>query len=82
MFNISDFFKKFSNLEKDNFYKTQKILQTIKYFTNIELTKDNIEIVGERLRIKSTPVYRNEIFMNKSKIEERLRESKIFLTII
>jgi hypothetical protein len=82
MFNISNFLQKFLNLEKDNNAKLSIILDVIKKETNIELSKEMLEIKGDNLKIKCNPVFRNEIFMHKSQIEDSLKSQKIFLKII
>jgi len=82
MFNISNFLEKFLKLDKDNHLKTALILETFKKVVGLELTKDNIEIRGDNIKLKVSPVFRNEIFMHKSQIEDALKDQKIFLNII
>lgn len=82
MNSITGFLQKFLNLEKDNNTKLSIILSVIKQETNIDLTREMLEIKGDNLKINCNPVFRNEIFMHKSKIEEELKNSKIFLKII
>lgn len=74
--------QKFLNLEKDNNAKLSLILEAIKKETGIEIKKENIEITGNNLRLKTSPIVRNEIFMHRSQIEESLKSSKIFLKLI
>ena len=81
MYNISGFLHKFLNLERDNNTKLSVILETIKKETDIELSKEMLEIKGDNLKINCNPVFRNEIFMNKEKIENLLKSQKIFLNI-
>ena len=82
MNNISGFLQKFLNLEKDNNTKLSIILDTIKKETGLELSKNMLEIKGDYLKINCNPVFRNEIFMHQSQIENSLKSSKIFLKII
>ncbi|KKQ78009.1 MAG: hypothetical protein A3A96_03085 [Candidatus Zambryskibacteria bacterium RIFCSPLOWO2_01_FULL_39_39] len=82
MYNISGFLHKFLNLERDNNTKLSVILETIKKETDIELSKEMLEIKGDNLKINCNPVFRNEIFMHQSQIENSLKSSKIFLKII
>ena len=82
MISISRFLEKFLKLDKDNHLKTILILETFKKVAGLELTKENIEIKGDRIKLKVNPVFRNEIFMRKSQIEDALRDQKIFLMIV
>jgi hypothetical protein len=82
IFNISDFLQKFLKLEKDNNTKLAIILDIIKKETNIELTKDMLEIRGDNIKLNCNPVFRNEIFMHQAQIEESLKQQKIFLKIV
>ena len=79
---ITDFLKKFVNLERDNNAKRSAILEIIKKHTGVEIKKEELDIKGETLKIKSNPVIRNEIFMHLSQIQEDLKERKIFLKIV
>jgi len=82
MLTIAHFLQKFLSLEKDNNTKLAIILDSIKQITNIELTKEMLEIKGDNIKLNCNPVFRNEIFMHKLKIKELLKEQKIFLNII
>jgi len=82
MFNISNFLEKFLLLEKNNETKLSIILNSIKQVTNIELSRDMLEIRGDNVKLNCNPVFRNEIFMYKSQIEEILKEQKVFLSIV
>lgn len=79
---ISNFLQKFLNLENNNKAKISAILDCIKQTTGLELPKENLEIKGDNLKLNCNPVFRNEIFMHKSEIEENLRSLKIFLKLI
>lgn len=81
MNNIGNFLHKFFNLEKDKNTKLSTALDIIKGKTGIELPRESIQIVNECLKISCNPVFRNEIFMHKSEIENDLKSRKIFLTI-
>ena len=82
MLTISNFLEKFLKLDKDNNIKLSLILEIIKQKTNLDLSKEVLEIKGDNLKIKCNPVMRNEIFMHKIAIEESLKSSKIFLRIV
>jgi len=82
MYNISGFLQKFLNLEKDNNTKLSLILETIKKETGLGLSKQMLEIKGDNVKLNCNPVFRNEIFMHQSQIEDSLKQQKIFLKII
>lgn len=82
MLDISNFLQKFLKLEKDNNTKLSIILSVLKQTTGIELSKEALEIRGDNLKINCNPVFRNEIFMHQSQIEDLLKSQKIFLKII
>jgi hypothetical protein len=82
MYNISGFLQKFLKFEKDNNTKISFILEMIKKETGLELTKDMLQIKGDTLKINCSPIFRNEIFMHLSQINNDLKSQKIFLKII
>ncbi len=82
MNSIAGFLQKFLNLEKDNNTKLLLILEAIKKETGVELKKEELLIKGDNVKLKCNPVFRNEIFMHQSQIEEQLKSSKIFLKIV
>ena len=55
---------------------------TEKKETNIELTREMLEIRGDNLKLNCNPVFRNEIFMHKPQIQDSLKEQKVFLSIV
>lgn len=82
MLEISNFLQKFLSLEKDNNTKLAIILDVIKQTAGLELKREMLEIKGDNLKLNCNPVFRNEIFMHKTKIEDSLKSQKIFLRII
>lgn len=82
MYNISGFLQKFLNLEKDNNTKIALILEVIKKETNLELSKEMLDIKGDSLKLNCNPVFRNEIFMHQEQIENHLKQKKIFLKLV
>jgi hypothetical protein len=82
MINISGFFQKFLNLEKDKNTKIILIIDVIKKETGLELSNQMLEIKGDSVRLNCNAVFRNEIFMHKSQIESALRVQKIFLNLV
>jgi len=79
---ISNFLQKFLSLEKDNNTKLSIILDVIKQKTNLELSREMLEVRGDNLKLNCNPVFRNEIFMHCSIIEDDLKSQKIFLKIV
>lgn len=79
---ISGFLQKFLSLERDNQKRISLVLESIKEVTALDLKKEDIEISGDFLKLKTNPVIRNEIFLYKEKIENLLRSNKIFLKIL
>ncbi|MFH0804520.1 MAG: hypothetical protein V1896_02880 [Candidatus Zambryskibacteria bacterium] len=82
MNNITNFLQKFLNLEKDNNAKLAIILDVTKQTTGLTLSREMLEIKGDNLKINCNPCQRSEIFMHCSKIEESLKQQKIFLKIV
>ncbi len=81
MLNIASFFDKFLNLDKNNNTRLFFIIEVIEESTGIKLNKENIKISGDYINIKCNPVFKNEIFFNKDKIETILKNKKIFLNL-
>jgi hypothetical protein len=82
MNNISGFLQKFLSLEKDNNTKLSIIMDVLKQKTNLDLSKEAVEIKGDSLKIKCNPVMRSEIFMHRDDIESALKAQKVFLKIV
>jgi hypothetical protein len=82
MYNIAGFLQKFLKFEKDNNTKISLILETIKKETGLELTKENLEIKENTLKLNCSPIFRNEIFMRLPQITSALNSQKIFLKIV
>jgi hypothetical protein len=82
MNNIAGFLQKFLNLEKDNNTKLCLVLDAIKQSAGFDITKETLEIKGDNLKINCSPVFRSEIFMHKSQIEDILKSQKIFLKLV
>lgn len=82
MNSISGFLQKFLNLDKSNQTKLFLILEIIKKETGLDLKKEMLEMKGESVKLNCGPVFRNEIFMHKEKIETELRKQKIFLKLV
>ena len=81
MFNISSFLEKFLKLDKTNGQLRQTLLVIIKEVSGVEIKNEDLDLKEEKVYLKCSPIFRNQIFMYKGKIEEKLRERKIFLEI-
>jgi hypothetical protein len=82
MLSVTNFLQKFLNLEKDNATKLSIIIDVIKQTSGLGLSKDMLEIKGDNLKVNCNPVFRNEIFMHQTQIEDSLKSQKIFLKIV
>ena len=82
MLDISNFFQKFLNLEKDNNTKLSIISDVVRQISGLTLAKEMIQIKGDQVKLNCNPVFRNEIFMCKLEIEKSLKSQKIFLNIV
>ncbi len=81
MFNVSSFLNRFLILDKNKKNKTDLIIKIIKKHTNIYLNKENIILSDDFLKLKTTNVFKNEIFLNKDLIIKDFNENNIFLEI-
>ena len=81
MFNISSFLEKFTKLHKNNEAIKQTLLSTIKEASGVSLKPTDLDLKEEKVYLKCSPIMRNQIFMHKEVIEERLKGQKIFLEI-
>ena len=70
MFNIERFLQKFSKGVQSAEFQKEKIIEIIKKNTQIELTKNDLEIKEYVLMIKSSPAVKNKLFISKNKILE------------
>lgn len=82
MINISNFFHKFFELDKKNKLKTEIIIETIKKISEVNLKTEDLEFFGDKIKIKTKPIIRNQVFMRKEEIEDFLRKRKIFISLV
>lgn len=75
MFNIASFLEKFSKNISNTEIHTQSVLEIIKKNTQIELSKDQVEIKDGGIRVTASPGVKNKIFMYKEKILEEVNSS-------
>ena len=83
MFNIQNYLDKFVRLHKSSDQTKQILIDTINKRTGVLVkTEDlDLDIAREKVHIKCSPIFRNQIFMHKKAIELSLESQKIFLTI-
>jgi len=82
MLSISQFFQKFSALRKNNEFIKHTIQSAIKEISGVEIKLEDLDLKEEKVYLKCSPIMRNQIFMYKERIEESLKEQKIFLKIL
>ncbi len=71
---ISDLLKKFQHITPPDIVVRKKIVEIVKEITNIELDKKDISVKNGVVFIKTTPIYKNEIFINKQTILSILKQ--------
>lgn len=71
---ISDLLKKFKNITAPDIIIRNYIVDIVKEIINIKLDKKNIFVKNGIVYIKTKPIYKNEIFINKKKIINLLKE--------
>ena len=81
MFNISSYFQKFKKLHQSSLSTKDSIKNSIKEFTKIDILNTDITIKEFDVVLKTSPVFRNEISMNRIKIEENLKSKGLNLNI-
>ncbi len=69
---ISSFLSKFTSILSSKKETENLILEIIKEETGIVLQNSNISISGNKIFIKTAPIIKNEIFLNKDKILNKL----------
>lgn len=75
MFNIDDFLNKFKNLTPPDNEVREKVIEIIKNEINITIDKKNISIRNNSIFIKTKPIIKNELFINKEKLLHELKKS-------
>ena len=82
MENISFFLEKYSKLGFKESKTKEIIIDSVKEVCFVELNKDQIKIQNENIKIETEGVEKSEIFINKekilNKIKEKIEESGLF----
>lgn len=73
---INNFLEKFKNtlFKRENIYKD--VIDSILKETGINLNVDDIKIKGTEVKIKSSPIIKNEILIHKSSILTLLKDKQ------
>jgi hypothetical protein len=74
MQHLSFYLKKFENLGLKEKNIKLLVIETVKEFAGVELEESDLEFVRDQIRIKKTGPAKTEIFLNRSKIEEKINE--------
>ncbi len=82
MISISGFFEKFLKLQKSNGLIKELLRETIKEISGVSIKTEDLDLKEDRVYLKCSPIFRNEIFMYREPIEEKLKAQKIFLKIL
>ncbi|MEK7642561.1 MAG: hypothetical protein AAB392_02070 [Patescibacteria group bacterium] len=82
MLSISQFFEKFKKLQKNDKLLKQTLILTIKEISGAIIKEENLDIKEEKVYLKTSPIVRNQIFMYKEKIENSLKDQKVFFKLI
>lgn len=74
MINLSNFFEKFRNLNKNKENTTLEVIKIIKEVSLVTISPTEIYLEESFVKINTSPLKRGEVFMYKDKI---LKEFKI-----
>lgn len=82
MFSLNIFLEKFKNITPPDEAIRLLLAEMVKEETGIEVSKKNISIRNNIAYIKTTPIYKNEIYIQKGKIILKIKESFVGKNII
>jgi hypothetical protein len=74
MIEVRDLLAKFSNLLVSEEFKKESIRKTIEEVVGVGVDPKDIEIKGGTVYLNIKPIYKNEIFIKKEKIQATLQE--------
>lgn len=78
MWNISRYLHKFKNLTPKQDEVRESIINILKEDYNIEIDKENISYRNKKVFISTHPLIKNEIFINKKKLLDRIKEKNVY----
>ena len=80
---IINFFDKFKKILPPHYILKNNIIKTIEDITNITIEKKDISIINNIAYFKNTPAIKNEIFIKKTIILNKIKENhKSLLNIL
>ncbi len=79
MFNISNFFERFSQLKNNAFVVRDAVIQAIHTVTGIQLEGANVEVKEGVARIQIDPLRKNVIYIKKTAILDALKQQGVNL---
>ncbi len=74
MFEIKDLVYRFKNILLSAEFKIVSIQKVIFEVVNININKEDIKLRNNIVYLNIKPIYKNEVFLKKQKILERLSE--------
>jgi len=74
MNSITLFFKKFKKLTPPHYALKISVINAVQESIGIMIEKKDITITGKNIHIKNRPAVKNEIFLKKSAILERVKK--------
>jgi len=77
MKDLSEYLNKFKVTLFKNEDKIEVMREIINTVTCLDLKPNDISIKGDCVYIQATPLYKNEIFLNKKKIIEKFKEKNL-----
>ncbi|MEK7610267.1 MAG: hypothetical protein AAB468_00750 [Patescibacteria group bacterium] len=72
MNHLGDFLAKFADWKKPHQDLKEAIIETVFKFSGYQLKSEQIKVSGRRVYLQISPLVRGEIFVQKSKILQRL----------
>jgi len=82
MISLGSFFQKFHHLEKGKQAQVGEFVSLIKNICGVVLDSSEVVIEDGTVRLLASPLKRNEIFMHKEEILEKLKESGSKITAL
>jgi len=75
MIEIKDLLARFNSLLISEEIKISSLIKAVKEVAKIDINKDEVKIKGSTVFLSIKPIYKNEIFLKKDKILNKITES-------
>lgn len=75
MFNIEQYLKRFSKKINSLDFDKEKIVEIINNLTKLSVNKNDIEIKDFKVYIKTTSIGKNQLFIYKKQILDKIKSS-------